>query len=306
MKKALIFGAGGFVGGYLTEELQSHGYDVYGCGHFTKPEDRRLTDAYVCDILNQDQVKTVIYRTRPDCIVNLAGISSVGLSWRIPQTTVNVNVIGALNILETVSKTDLDPRILFIGSAEEYAAQTRPIRETDPLDANNPYGISKVMLERYCELYRSSRHMRVYYVRAFNHTGVGQADSFVIPSWCRQVAEISASGKPGVLRVGNLSVERDFCDVRDIVRAYRLVLESDDCSEVYNISSGEAIALQKMLEFITSLSTQEIEISVQENLIRPAENPYICGDHGKITEKLGWKPEIDLFETIRGMYISLL
>ncbi|SFP37315.1 GDPmannose 4,6-dehydratase [Butyrivibrio proteoclasticus] len=302
MKKALVFGAGGFAGGHLVNELVSNNYEVYGCSRYGKITDKRYAGAMVCDIMDVDRVKTVIAEVNPDYIINMAGISSVGLSWKIPQTTIDVNVVGPVNILETVKETNPDAHILFIGSSEEYAPKAEPISEVDRLDANNPYGISKVMLERLVSLYRDHYGMHVHYVRAFNHTGIGQADTFVVPSWCKQVAEISVSGKPGTIRVGNLNVARDFSDVRDVVRAYRMVLESDDCSQIYNICSGKAIYLEKILEFITSMSEQPVEIEVNQKLIRPVENDTIFGDHSKITKDLGWEPEIDLKDTIREMY----
>lgn len=302
MKKALVFGAGGFAGGHLVDELVKNKYEVYGCSRYGKMNDKRFAGSMVCDIMDADRVKTVIAEVNPDYIVNMAGISSVGLSWKIPQTTVDVNAVGPINILETVRETNPDCHILFIGSSEEYAPKAEPIAENDNLDANNPYGISKVMLERFVTLYREHYRMKVHYVRAFNHTGIGQADTFVIPSWCKQVAEISTSGKPGTIKVGNLNVARDFSDVRDVVRAYRMVLESDDCSQIYNICSGKATSLKSILEYITSLSEQPVDVDVNQKLIRPVENDIICGDHSKITNQLGWNPEIDIKDTIKELF----
>lgn len=302
MKKALVFGAGGFAGGYLVDELVNHDYEVYGCSRYSKLVDDRFSGTLVCDLLDVDRVKTVISEVNPDFIINMAGISSVGLSWKIPQTTVDVNVIGPLNILETIKSSDLDASILFIGSSEEYAPSDKPIKETNRLDANNPYGISKIMLERYCTLYRDHYGMKIHYVRAFNHTGVGQADTFVIPSWCKQAVEISNSGKGGVMKVGNLNVARDFSDVRDVVRAYRMIMESDNCDYIYNVCSGKALGLDDILNSIIELSSQHISVEVNSKLIRPVENDEIYGDHSLITEKLGWNPQYDIKDTIKEMY----
>lgn len=299
MKRVLIFGVGGFVGGYLTREFQQHGYEVFGSDAVDRhPEGISFRKA---DLLNAEAVHKLVAEVRPDAIVNLAAISSVGLSWKIPQTTIQVNVIGALNILEAAKACEPMPRVLFIGSSEEYAPSDQPISELSPLDANNPYGISKITQERFAQSYRDRYGMQVYCVRAFNHTGVGQNENFVIPSWCRQTAEISKSGKPGVMRVGNLNVRRDFGDVRDVVRAYRMVLESDDCSLVYNIGTGNSVLLKDLLDHIVSLSEQPIAIEIDPALIRPVDTPYICCDHSLITEKLGWKPEHTLFDTVREM-----
>lgn len=299
MKRVLIFGVGGFVGGYLTKEFQQHGYEVYGSDVVEKhPEGIPFRKA---DLLNAEAIAELVAEIHPDAIVNLAAISSVGLSWKIPQTTIQVNVVGVLNILEAARAITPLPKVLFIGSSEEYAESDKPISETSPLNANNPYGISKMTQERFAESYRERYGMKIYCVRAFNHTGVGQNSNFVIPSWCKQVAEISKSGKPGAMRVGNLNVSRDFGNVKDIVRAYRMVLESDDCSVVYNIGTGASVLLKDLLQYIISMSEQPITVEVDPALIRPVDTPYICCDHSLITQKLGWKPQYTLHETVSEM-----
>lgn len=300
MEKVLIFGAAGFVGGYLRKELQAHGYAVYGSDIVDAcPEGIEYIRA---DLLNSRQVAEVVQGVQPDAIVNLAAISSVGQSWKLPQETIQVNVVGTLNILEAARMNENTSKVMFIGSSEEYAASDAPISETSPLNANNPYGISKMAQERFAALYREHHGMKIYCVRPFNHTGVGQRDSFVIPSWCRQAATISKSGRPGVMRVGNLNVRRDFSDVRDIVRAYRMILESEDCIQIYNVGSGRAIALRDLLDYIVSLSRQPIKIEIDSNLVRPVDTEVICCDHSLITQRLGWEPRYDIFKTIKDMY----
>jgi GDP-4-dehydro-6-deoxy-D-mannose reductase len=306
MKKVLIFGIGGFVGRYLSEEFKKNGYEVAG-------SDVRRTDSipeYVsftaADLLDGDVVKALVADVSPDMIVNLAAVSSVGLSWKIPQTTVSVNVVGALNVLEAARALDHKPRVMFIGSSEEYQASDRPMDESTPLDANNPYGISKVTQERFARLYRSQYGMKVYCVRPFNHTGVGQRDSFVLPSFCKQAAAITKSGAPGVIHVGNLAARRDFSDVRDIVRAYRMIIESDESNTIYNVGSGQAYGLDELLNYIVSLSPQKIDVQVDPERVRPIDTPLICCDHSLITERLGWKPEYTIFDTLKCMYEAFL
>ena len=299
MKKALIFGIAGFVGHYLAQELRDHGYAVFGSD--VADTQSTLFEYHQADLLDEQQVRGVVASIQPDIIINLAAISSVGQSWKMPQLSMQVNVVGALNLLEAVRQEAPSAKVLFIGSSEQYAPSDEPINENMPLDANNPYGISKIAQESFAQLYRSRYGMKVYCVRAFNHTGVGQKDSFVIPSWCKQVAEISGSGRPGVMRVGNLSVKRDFSDVRDIVRAYRMIIESDDCETIYNVGSGEAVELRKLLEYMVSLSTQPITVEVDPALIRPTDTPTICCDHGLITRQLGWKPVYCINHTVLDM-----
>lgn len=302
-KKVLIFGCGGFVGKYLTDEFTSNGYEVTG-SDIRVPE--WADDQFIsCDLLSAEDVKAVISKVKPDIIVNLAAISSVGQSWKMPQLTISVNVNGSLNILQAVGSCydkDNMPKVMFIGSSEEYAPASAPVSETSPLDSNSPYGISKMTQESFANLYGREFGIDVYLVRAFNHTGVGQADNFVLPSWCKQAAEIDKSGKPGVMNVGNLKVRRDFSDVRDIVRAYRLIVEKGQPGKAYNVGSGVAHSLEDMLKTITSLSSQEITINVDPARIRPTDTPVICCDNSLIRSELGWAPEHDIFDTLKEMY----
>lgn len=302
-KKVLIFGCGGFVGKYLTDEFISNGYVVTG-SDIRVPE--WADDQFIsCDLLSAEDVKAVITKVMPDIIVNLAAISSVGQSWKMPQLTISVNVNGSLNILQAVGSCydkDNMPKVMFIGSSEEYAPASAPVSETSPLDSNSPYGISKMTQESFAALYGKEFGIDVYLVRAFNHTGVGQADTFVLPSWCKQAAEIDKSGRPGVMNVGNLKVRRDFSDVRDIVRAYRLIVEKGQPGKAYNVGSGVAHSLEDMLKTITSLSSQEITVNVDPARIRPTDTPVICCDNSLIKAELGWAPEHDIFDTLKEMY----
>lgn len=302
MKKVLIFGVSGFVGRYLVEEFLSNDYLVIGSDqkkNSSLPNDVSFISA---DILNEQAINEIIKNVYPDIIVNLAAISSVGASWGIPQTTVTVNVIGALNILEATRKVNPNCKVLFIGSSEEYVISKYPMSEDRELDATNPYGISKVTQEQFAKMYRDYYKMRVYCVRAFNHTGIGQKDSFVLPSWCKQVAEIDKSGKPGTIKVGNLSVQRDFSHVKDIVRAYRMVVESDDCSVVYNIGSGKAYRLEEMLEYIIGLCNQKVSVEIDKDRFRPSDQPVICCDRSLITNQLGWEPELSVFDALKELF----
>ena len=305
MKSALIFGAAGFVGKYLAEELNKHGYTVHGSDVLEPSHlagDSLFESFHICDLLDADSVRQLVKSVKATHIINLAAISSVGLSWKIPQKTMDVNVTGGLNILEAARENCPEVRLLFIGSSEEYVITDQTISEETPLDANNPYGISKLAIERFSELYRNRYGMKIFYVRAFNHTGVGQRDTFVIPSWCKQTAAIVKSGQPGALKVGNVSVVRDISDVRDVVRAYRMVMESDDCNIIYNIGSGKGTALSDVLICLKKFSNHPITIEQDPALFRPADNPIIVCDHSLITRRLDWRPKHILFETVQEMF----
>lgn len=302
MSRVLIFGAGGFVGSYLCKEFLNNGYKVSGTD---KGEGSALpseVDFYKTDLMQADEVEKLIGQIQPDIIVNLAAISSVGASWNMPQTTMAINVIGALNIMEAARKSEQKPRILFVGSSEEYVISENPLDENTQLNANNPYGISKVTQEQFAKLYREQYGLKIYCVRPFNHTGIGQRDTFVLPSFCKQVAEIDKSGKDGKIQVGNLKVKRDFSHVKDVVRAYRMIVESDNCNQIYNVGSGNAYSLEDMLTYIIGLSNQNIEIEVDQNRIRPTDQPVICCDRSLIGKELGWEPQYNVYDALREMY----
>lgn len=302
MSRVLIFGAGGFVGSYLCKEFLNNGYKVSGSD---KGEGAALpseVDFYKTDLMQADEVEKLIGQIQPDIIVNLAAISSVGASWNMPQTTMAINVIGALNIMEAARKSEQKPRILFVGSSEEYVISENPLDENTQLNANNPYGISKVTQEQFAKLYKEQYGLKIYCVRPFNHTGIGQRDSFVLPSFCKQVAEIDKSGKDGKIQVGNLKVKRDFSHVKDVVRAYRMIVESDNCNQIYNVGSGNAYSLEDMLIYIIGLSNQNIEIEVDQNRIRPTDQPVICCDRSLIGKELGWEPQYNVYDALKEMY----
>lgn len=302
MDKVLIFGAGGFVGSYLSQEFLENGYKVYGSDKARGNMLPKEVEYMEANILNSEKIESLIKSIAPDIIFNLAAISSVGASWNIPQATISINVIGALNIMEAARKIKNRPKIMFIGSSEEYTISDFPMSENRPLNASNPYGISKVMQEQFAKIYREQYGLKIYCVRPFNHTGIGQKDTFVLPSFCKQVAAIEKTGKPGIIKVGNLTVKRDFSHVKDIVRAYRMIVESDNCELIFNIGSGKAYSLGKMLKYIIDLGTQKIDIEVDQNRFRPTDQPVTCCDHSLITSKLGWEPKYTVFDALKEMF----
>lgn len=302
MSRVLIFGVGGFVGRYLCKEFLNNGYKVSGTDKVEGTALPLEVDFYRTDLMQADKVEQLICQIKPDIIVNLAAISSVGVSWNMPQTTMAINVVGALNIMEAARKCKQKPKILLVGSSEEYVISESPLDENTQLNANNPYGISKVTQEQFAKLYREQYGLKIYCVRSFNHTGIGQKDSFVLPSFCKQVAEIDKSGKCGKIKVGNLKVKRDFCHVKDVVRAYRMIVESDNCNQIYNVGSGNAYSLEDMLKYIIGLSNQNIEIEVDQNRIRPTDQPVICCNRCLIEKELGWKPQYDVYDALKEMF----
>lgn len=303
-KRVLIFGINGFAGAHLAHELVLHGYVICGSDLSDMCPLSEVSAYRACDLTDDEGVAAVVREVEPDYIVNLAAVSSVGLSWRSPALTMRVNVEGTLNVMEAARSQETMPRVLLVGSSEEYAAKVGPLNEDDPTLSNNPYGISKATQEHFAALYVERYGLEVCLTRSFNHTGLGQNSNFVLPSWCKQAADIERSGRPGKMTVGNLKVARDFSDVRDVVRAYRLILESGGAGEVYNVGSGRALPLNKLLEVVTGFCSQPVEVEVDPTLIRPADTPIICCDYSKLRGELGWEPEHRIEDTLREMYES--
>lgn len=288
--KVVIVGASGFVGGYLARELESAGHSVV------------KADLPELDLLNADQVDALIAKHKPDTVVNLAAISSVGASWKKPDLTISVNVNGTLNLLEAVRRHAPQAKTLLIGSAEEYAVPEgkTKLKETDPLEASNPYGISKIAQENFAQLYRKKYGMSIVCTRSFNHTGVGQTTTFALPSFVKQVAAIDRSGKPGKILVGNLSAWRDFSDVEDVVHVYRMLLESENEFGIYNVGSGIANKIEDLLkDVILKFTPVDIEIVIDPEKVRPVETPYLCADNSRV--KKYWNGT-DIRVTLKKMF----
>ncbi len=300
--KALIIGAGGFVGGYLIDELaQNLGWEVYG----TKLPAETVSGgrAEICDldILDEAAVSDCLSRIRPDIVYHLAAQSSATVSWRMPALTVDINIRGAVNVLEAVRQLDYKPRLVLIGSSEEYgriSEEECPISETHPAEPKNVYAITKLAQNMLGRLYADTYGTDVVMVRAFNHIGPRQLPQFVTSDFCKQVAEIEAGRREPVMYVGNLSAKRDFTDVRDIVRAYGLLGTKGRSGETYNVGSGRAQAVSSLLDMILGLSGAEIEVRVDAERMRPVDVPLLEADIRKLTADTGWKPEIPIRQTI--------
>lgn len=306
--KSLIIGGAGFVGAYLVRHLKNDlGQDVV----VTKmPREQVKVDGVdmdsiqVCDldILQKESIVALFREIRPDYIYHLAAQSSVSVSWKNPALTVDVNVKGGVNILEALRELEDKPRVLFIGSGEEYGhilPGETPIKEGNVSRPGNIYAATKVCQNMLAKIYADAYGLDVMMVRAFNHIGPNQLPLFVVADFCKQVAEIEAGNREPVMKVGNLSAKRDFTDVRDVVRAYALLMKSGCAGETYNIGSGHAIAIEDILKQILDHSSVEIRVEVDPERLRPVDVPIIEADTTKVYEATGWKPEISLEQTIR-------
>lgn len=306
--KSLIIGGAGFVGAYLVRHLKNGlGQDVV----VTKmPQEQvhvsgvNMDDIQVLDlnILEKDSILDLLREVHPDCIYHLAAQSSVSVSWKNPALTIDVNVKGGVNILEALRELDYKPRVLFIGSGEEYGhilPNETPIREGNASRPGNIYAATKACQNMLAKIYADAYGLDVMMVRAFNHIGPNQQPLFVVADFCKQVAEIEAGSREPVMKVGNLSAKRDFTDVRDVVRAYALLMESGCAGETYNIGSGHAIAIEDILGIILRNSSVDIKVEVDSAKLRPVDVPIIEADTSKVYEATGWQPEIPLEQTIR-------
>jgi GDP-4-dehydro-6-deoxy-D-mannose reductase len=297
VNSALVIGAAGFVGGYLTDELLR----AHGRVFVTKLPNETI-QGYNCevidlDILNGEALQLVLSDIHPETIYHLAAQSSVALSWKKPQLTADINIKGAINLLEAITSLDYQPRILLVGSGEEYGAvraEDCPIKETLPVNPQNVYALTKAAQNQLGTLYASAYGMDVILTRAFNHIGPGQSTNFVVADFCRQVAEIKANMRGSVIKVGNLAAKRDFTDVRDVVQAYIALAEKGQSGQTYNIGSGKALAIEEILDMIISIAQVELEVRIDPERFRPVDVPIIEADITKLQEATGWKPEIPL------------
>lgn len=302
MNKGLVIGAAGFVGKYLIEAMHSDGMEVYA----TKLPHEKLETSHAqvmdLDIMDKEAVAALLFEVRPDYIFHLAAQSSVGLAWKNPGLTVDVNIKGSLNVMDAVRELFYAPRVLLIGSGEEYGhilPGETPISETNAIRPGNIYAATKACQNMIGNIYYRAYDMRLMMVRAFNHIGPGQASTFVVSDFCRQVAEIEKGIREPVMMVGNLAAKRDFTDVRDVVKAYVSLIQLGEPGETYNVGSGKAREIRSILELIVSQSDREIRIEVDPNKIRPVDVPIIEADITKLNRLTGWRPRIPLEQTVR-------
>jgi GDP-4-dehydro-6-deoxy-D-mannose reductase len=310
--KSLIIGGAGFVGPYLIKELNIHRNQevvVTKMPHETidveklKAEgvDTARLEILDLNILEKDAIVALFRRVHPDYIFHLAAQSSVAVSWKNPSLTIDVNIKGGVNVMDALRDLDYKPRILFIGSGEEYGhirEGETPISEENKTRPGNIYAATKACQNMLGNIYAQAYDLPIMMVRAFNHIGPNQTPLFVVADFCKQVAEIEAGQKPPVIYVGNLSAKRDFTDVRDVVRAYALLVESGKAGETYNIGSGHAMAIEDILQMILSQAKCDIQVEVDPKKLRPVDVPIIEADITKVCENTGWTPEIPLSQTI--------
>ena len=303
MKKALIIGAAGFVGNYLIDHIQK---SCIWSITVTKMKHENIlrdgVDIRNLNILDFDEIRTIMNEVRPDYIFHLAAQSSVALSWENPGLTVDVNIKGSLNVLNSLRELGYKPRVLLIGSGEEYGRVKEseiPIVEDNALRPGNLYAVTKACQNMIGSIYAQAYGLPVMMVRAFNHIGPNQAPVFVVADFCKQIAEIESGLREPVIRVGNLAARRDFTDVRDVVRAYGLLIEKGISGEAYNVGSGHAISIREILDKVIQFSKVPVSVEIDAGKMRPLDVPVIEADITKIKECTGWIPQISLETTLK-------
>lgn len=292
--KALITGSSGFIGGHLAAELEANGYKVVKC-------DLRASEGTVAmDIMSQEMIHTILQEYKPDIIINMAGQANVGLSWKEPQLTVQLNTVGLINILEAVRVVNSKIRVIAVGSSDEYGSleeRGANVTEDIPVKPITPYAISKQAQELFAQLYVRAYSMDVCMIRLFNLGGAGQAKGYMISDFASGVAEVE-SGKRECISVGNLESARDFTHVKDACRAVRLIAEKGHAGEVYNICTGTTHKAQEVLDKLIGMAKVRIDVRQDPNRMRPSDTPVVCGNHDKLTVHTGWLPERSLDEIL--------
>jgi GDP-4-dehydro-6-deoxy-D-mannose reductase len=307
MKKILITGASGFTGGYLSEYLISQNkFEIFGTFHSEKsflnsPVKEKIKFKKI-DLIESQSVFNLIRDLKPDYIFHLAAASAPSESFKDPLKTFHTNVDGGINILEAMQKNNLiRSKILIISSCEVYGyvrPEDLPVNEMTELHPSSPYAVSKITQDYLGLQYYLAYKLQCIRARPFNHIGPRQESKFVVSDFSKQIAEIEKGKKEPIIYVGNLEAKRDFTDVRDIVKAYLLLIEKGTPGEAYNIGSGISYSAKEILDILLEFSPSKITIKIDPTKMRPSDMPDIICDNKKITNLTGWKSEIPLRQTL--------
>ncbi len=313
MKKIVITGFSGFVArhflDYLYEEKIS--CEVLGIDRATPRFDlskyiNRFSVTFsLIDLMDREALISCLASFQPDYLLHLAAFSSVAYSWKHPAESFTNNSNIFLNLIDAVREVNPNCRVLSIGSSEEYGNVSRsdlPLRESQRVNPVSPYAVARVSQEMMSKVYVKAFDMKVIMTRSFNHIGPGQDDRFVVPSFIRRIIDIKKSGKTeGEIETGDTSIIRDFVDVRDVVRAYYMLLENGVPGEIYNICSGKAYKLADLIDWIAEDVGVKVTTKINPEFVRPDDNREIVGSSYKIQSELGWKRERNIRDTLRDM-----
>lgn len=293
MGRILITGIHGFVGRAFAAILQRDPW-------------RRRWEAVSLDqsfdLRDQDWVGRVVREGKPDAVLHLAAQSFVPESFRNPRSTMEVNLLGTLNLLLALKAYGFRGRLVYVGTGDVYgkvAEAGLPISETTLPRPRSPYAVSKLAAEALCYQWHASEGLNVIIARPFNHIGWGQSDRFAISAFARQIAEVRARRRPPVLSVGDIDVTRDFTDVNDVALAYLALLEHGVTGETYNVCSGVEYRLRSLLDRMAELAGVEVRVEQDQERIRPTEQRRVCGDPTKLRLATGWTPCVPIDDSLR-------
>ena len=308
-KIAFITGITGFAGSHLAELLLEKGYEVHGlCRWRSRTENieqiKRKIHLIEGDLLDSHSLQEAMMDVRPSLVFHLAAQSFVPASWTSPAVTLEINVVGSCNLFEAVRAAQIDPVISIACSSEEYGLvkpSEVPIKETNPLRPLSPYGVSKAAMDYLGYQYFRSYGMKIVRTRGFNHTGPRRGEPFVCSSFAKQIAEIEKGRQEPAMKVGNLSAKRDFTDVRDMVNGYFLATQKGEPGEVYNICSGRAVKIEKVLDLLLKMSKVKVKVEQDPTRMRPSDIPILKGDCSKFKRQTGWRPKIPFEKTLKDL-----
>jgi GDP-4-dehydro-6-deoxy-D-mannose reductase len=285
--------------------MAERGFEVWGVDQAPLESGFEGARQLSVNLTDEAAVGKLVDESQPDAIVHLAAQSSVRLSFDDPIGTIRNNTLPALFVLDKLRARTGACRLLAIGSADEYgpvnSVEQLPLRESDPVNPNNPYALAKSIQNQYCRSYAELFGLDVVVTRSFNHTGAGQTDIFALPNFARQIGEIKLGRREPVIRVGNLDVKRDFLDVRDVCEAYVALLERGTRGETYNVCSGNTFVIRDLLDKLCELSRVDVDVEVDSDRVRPVDTPELRGDNGKIRADTGWSPRIPIEDTLRSL-----
>jgi GDP-4-dehydro-6-deoxy-D-mannose reductase len=299
MTRILVTGCSGFLAAHLLQLLQRDGkskiFGITEVSGFSHPQ----VDVSQVDIRRRDDMIHLLAAIRPDITFHLAAVTNVGFAWKNPYLTYEVNFLGSSNLLEAILPVASHSRLVLMSSAEVYRSDGgTPINENSPTQSQNPYALSKLVMEMLGDLYWKTHGLNVCKLRAFNFTGPGQDAKFVASDFASQIAAIEKGKQEAVIRVGNLAAIRDFSDVRDVARYVQVLGQRGKGGEVYNLCSGRSYSIEKILEVLLSLAKKSIRVEVDTGKFRPLDNPQITGDCSRIRSEFGLRPEIAMEKTL--------
>ena len=307
MKKILITGFSGFVSNHFIDYLSSldQNFEIIGITRSSTnfPKYKNLIiNIYQGDLKDDHFVKEIVATAKPHFILHLASDSSVAYSWKNPIKSFQNNTNIFLNLIEAVRLLEFDCRILSIGSSEEYGVVNKnslPLTEQQILNPISPYAVARASQEMLGNVYSKGFGLDIVSTRSFNHFGPGQNEKFVIASFVKQIIERKKGIMDIPLQVGNIDIIRDFLDVRDVVKAYWLLLLEGKKGEIYNVCSGNGVSLKEVIQKIELLADVDFSYEINTELVRPADNPVIIGSNELIKTELGWYPKITLEESLK-------